>query len=94
MRVSALYELVSTPLFISVINLCLFICLFVQLYTRDMHSREAVRRSVNESLANLRTDYIDLYLVHFPGAEHLDPSDPRNVECRRLVWEELEQLYK
>ena len=66
----------------------------MQLHVCDMHSREAVCRSVNDSLANFHTDYIDLYLVHFPGAEHLDPSDSRNAECRRLVWEELEQFYK
>lgn len=59
-----------------------------------MHNRESVRRSVNDSIKNLRTDYIDLYLVHFPGAEHLNPSDLRNAECRRHVWEELEQIYK
>ncbi len=30
------------------------------------HSRELVRECLNETLANLQLDYVDLYLVHWP----------------------------
>ena len=56
----------------------------------DMRSRESVRNSVTQSLRDFRT----YYLVHFPGPGHLSRNDPKNAECRKYVWEELEQLYK
>lgn len=36
-------------------------------YVRD-NGGEAIRKQCEESLANMRTDYIDLYLVHWPDA--------------------------
>lgn len=60
-----------------------------------MLKRENVRRSVNDSLSSLQTDYIDLYLVHWPRAAN-GPKGPRapNSEYRRLVWDELSLLHK
>lgn len=50
-----------------------------------MRSAETVRTSVTRSLSKFRTDYIDLYLIHWPG-----PGPAR----RKLAWQELEQFYK
>lgn len=47
--------------------------------------------SVLESLQKLRTSYVDLVLVHWPGYKGLQPEDPKNAEMRRKTWAVLEQ---
>lgn len=42
--------------------------------------REAVRQSIDESLAKLKTDYIDLLLIHWPVKD-----------CVRDTWQVMEQ---
>uniref|UniRef100_A0A671SA72 Zgc:110782 n=1 Tax=Sinocyclocheilus anshuiensis TaxID=1608454 RepID=A0A671SA72_9TELE len=37
-----------------------------------------------------RTEYIDLYLVHWPGVEGLHPGDSRHSEYRAQSWATLE----
>ena len=63
-----------------------------------MLKREDVRRSVNDSLARLQTDYIDLYLMHWPapGAtfENHEGMKEKNPEYRKLAWDELTELFK
>lgn len=59
-----------------------------------MLSRESVRRSVLDSLRNLHTEYLDLYLVHWPGAGSGKGLGEKNKEYRRLAWDELTQLHK
>ena len=63
-----------------------------------MLKREDVRKSVNESLARLQTDYLDLCLVHWPApgatVENHEGMKEKNPEYRKLVWDELSQLYK
>lgn len=48
----------------------------------DVRSSEAVRKSVDTMLNNLKTDYLDLLLIHWPT--------PANIE----VWKEMENLHK
>ena len=38
--------------------------------------------------------YIDLYLIHWPGTAKLDPSDPLNAKNRRESWKALEQCVR
>lgn len=63
-----------------------------------MLRREDVRRGVNDSLKRLQTDYIDLYLIHWPAAgadnSNLDGLGEKNPEYRKLAWDELTQIFK
>ncbi|XP_026051790.1 uncharacterized protein zgc:110782 [Carassius auratus] len=45
------------------------------------------------SLEQLDCEFIDLYLVHWPGVEGLDPGDSRHSEYRAQSWAALEEFY-
>ncbi|KAH9129574.1 hypothetical protein LEN26_005453 [Aphanomyces euteiches] len=47
-------------------------------------------RSFEESLARLKTDYIDLYLMHWPGTK----SNKDNRRVRAETWRALVHLYE
>lgn len=49
----------------------------------DNQSFDDVIPSFKQSLKNLQTDYIDLFLIHFPV-----------TELRRPAWRKMEELYK
>lgn len=51
------------------------------------------RKSVEETLQKLQTDYIDLFLIHWPGTSKLNSSDVKNKDYRRESWQSLELLY-
>ncbi|XP_037078001.1 aldo-keto reductase family 1 member A1-A-like [Pollicipes pollicipes] len=53
---------------------------------------ESCLKAVAASLDALQTSYIDLYLIHWPGAAGLDPADPRHAELRAGSWRALEHL--
>ncbi|WKY06459.1 hypothetical protein Q1695_006557 [Nippostrongylus brasiliensis] len=53
---------------------------------------EAARRLVLESLEHLKTDYLDMVLIHYPKAQPLDEQDERNPLHRKLTYLELEKM--
>ncbi|XP_050689304.1 glyoxal reductase-like isoform X1 [Eriocheir sinensis] len=55
---------------------------------------EKCRQAVKSSLAALQVDYLDLFLIHWPGAQRLKPSDPLNRDLRTQSWATLEELNK
>ncbi|STQ86591.1 aldo/keto reductase [Helicobacter muridarum] len=57
----------------------------------DKTTSDETIESVNESLAKLKMDYIDLYLIHFPQPKK---SGPKWLERDINVWEAMEKLYK
>ncbi|MDN6195441.1 MAG: aldo/keto reductase [Atopostipes suicloacalis] len=48
-------------------------------------TKEAVRNTIDSSLANFETDYLDLYLIHHPI---------ENKEYFKHTWEVFEEYYK
>ncbi|ORX70088.1 Aldo/keto reductase [Linderina pennispora] len=55
---------------------------------------EKAKQAVLDSLEKLQTDYIDLYLIHWPGASRLKPDSPKHREMRAGSWRALEELYE
>ncbi|XP_045601500.1 glyoxal reductase [Procambarus clarkii] len=64
-----------------------------KLSPRDQ-GREECKRAFSQSLAALKVDYLDLFLIHWPGAQKLKPEDPRNQVLRNESWASLEEIYK
>lgn len=52
-----------------------------------------VTQAVTTSLQYLGISYIDLYLIHWPGAAGYSPSDPCNYTFRTNTWKHLIKLY-
>ena len=57
------------------------------------HGYGAALAACATSLERLRTPYLDLLLVHWPGAAKTPPDDPANAERRRETWRALESLH-
>ncbi|CAG2117183.1 unnamed protein product [Medioppia subpectinata] len=55
--------------------------------------RGKCRTAVLESIAKLKTPYVDLVLIHWPGVRGLDQSDPKNSELRKGSYQDLEDLH-
>ena len=58
------------------------------------HGRERAESAIRRTLSNLQTDYLDLYLVHWPGVQGKDVSDAENPSLRRQSWAVIEDHYK
>ncbi|OMJ27880.1 Prostaglandin F synthase [Smittium culicis] len=54
---------------------------------------ENALNAVQRSLKKLKFDYIDMYLIHWPGVFKLKVSDPKNSVKRQESWKALEELY-
>lgn len=56
-----------------------------------VHTYEDAKNAINQSLNKLGTDYLDLYLIHWPNPE----SARENWETRnREVWRAMEEAYE
>lgn len=64
-----------------------------KLAPKDYGDEEQVTAAVQKSLDNLGTSYLDLYLIHWPGAACIDPRSPENSKLRNLTWKTLMKLH-
>lgn len=55
---------------------------------------ENALKACDTSLSALGMDYVDLYLIHWPGVQGKARDDPSNAEDRRGSWKALEELYR
>ncbi|KAJ2436892.1 hypothetical protein GGF42_008809 [Coemansia sp. RSA 2424] len=55
---------------------------------------EGATAAVLESLKNLQVEYIDLYLIHWPGASGRAPESHEHRALREGSWKALEELYR
>lgn len=62
-----------------------------KLSPKDQGSK--ARDACIRSLEQLGMDYIDLYLIHWPGTQGFDVSDERNPGSRAQSWATMEDLY-
>lgn len=53
-----------------------------------------VPATVKSSLRQLQTDYIDLYLIHWPGVSGIPVAHPDNVRYRLDTWKQFIELQK
>jgi len=63
-----------------------------KLHTSNM-TTEKVRSSVEQSLIDLKMDYVDLFLIHHAKPNWLEPQDPKVKDARKETWLEMERLH-
>ncbi|RZF37821.1 hypothetical protein LSTR_LSTR007183 [Laodelphax striatellus] len=54
---------------------------------------KAAEFAVRQSLKNLDTPYLDLYLIHWPGVSGISVDDPSTPKLRQGSWKTLEKLH-
>eukprot|EP00617_Octactis_speculum_P018046 CAMPEP_0185761584 /NCGR_PEP_ID=MMETSP1174-20130828/20518_1 /TAXON_ID=35687 /ORGANISM="Dictyocha speculum, Strain CCMP1381" /LENGTH=283 /DNA_ID=CAMNT_0028442879 /DNA_START=63 /DNA_END=914 /DNA_ORIENTATION=- len=52
---------------------------------------ESAKRAIHASLERLKTGYLDLYLIHWPGSVKTPQASPKNRENRLDSWRALEE---
>ncbi|XP_063001931.1 glyoxal reductase-like [Elgaria multicarinata webbii] len=58
------------------------------------HGGELAEKACLRSLEELGCDYLDLYLIHWPGTQGRPQQDPGNRERRQQSWRALEKLHE
>jgi len=56
--------------------------------------RDKCFAAVERILDELKTDYLDLFLIHWPGVSRLDVSHQNNRKLRLESWKVLEEFHK
>ncbi|MFH4980887.1 hypothetical protein AB6A40_007596 [Gnathostoma spinigerum] len=51
------------------------------------------RLAIEQTLKALNVDYLDLFLIHWPGVQKVATADPLNSKLRLESWTVLEEFY-
>lgn len=54
---------------------------------------ESTVQAIRESIDRLQVDYLDLFLIHWPGKKGLKSSDSRNKNLRLESWKAIVEAY-
>eukprot|EP00042_Codosiga_hollandica_P029568 m.164585 g.164585 ORF g.164585 m.164585 type:complete len:234 (+) comp53106_c0_seq1:202-903(+) len=58
------------------------------------HGYKQAHAAFEASLARLGLDYVDLYLIHWPGVRGLQSDDAENARIRADTWRAFEEIYE
>ena len=58
------------------------------------HGAKRCEEAILNILRDLDTDYLDLFLVHWPGVQKLEVTDPQNRILRQESWKVMERFYR
>jgi len=58
------------------------------------HGGERCQAAIDRALEELETDYLDLFLIHWPGAQGVDVTSSTNATLREESWRTLEENFK
>ena len=58
------------------------------------HGEKRCEEAIRNILRDLDTDYLDLFLIHWPGVQKLEVTDPQNRILRQESWKVLERFYR
>jgi 2,5-diketo-D-gluconate reductase A len=67
--------------------------IFITSKLRPHDQGEGAYEACLQSLRNLGTDYLDLYLIHWPGVTGKKLDDPEIKDIRKQSWLALQRLY-
>ncbi|XP_063700895.1 uncharacterized protein LOC134831164 [Culicoides brevitarsis] len=65
-----------------------------KLVPRNKQSNDDVIATVKQSLRDLQTSYIDLYLIHWPGVYGIPVESPENAKYRASTFEALAECQR
>ena len=75
------------------INIILILCKYFPAGPKQLGDTAGIITSCKRSLHQLRTNYLDLLLVHWPARQQLDPQDPQHSSLRRNTWTVFQDLH-
>jgi len=58
------------------------------------HGGEKCQAAIDRALEELETDYLDLFLIHWPGVQGVDVTSSTNAKLREESWRTLEENFK
>lgn len=57
------------------------------------HGRGKCREACLKSISDLDCEYLDLFLIHWPGVQGRKPEDSSNKQLRLESWRDIEELF-